>query len=172
MQGPETLRLSGFRVGVTGHRLLQDQRLVSERIHETLASILRTHGHVVAYSALAIGADTLFAESALALGMSLVAVVPFTRFEDDFETETSRATYHRLLGSAVAAVSLPFEERSDDAYQAAGRWIVEHCQLLVAVWDGFRTTDQGGTADVISFAERIGREIKTIPARRSVGSPG
>lgn len=168
MQEPATLQSTGFRVGVTGHRLLQDEESVSAAIHESLNVILRAHGRVVAYSALAIGADSLFAESALALGISLCAVVPFTRYEDDFETETSLATYHRLLGSATTTIRLPFEDRSDEAYQAAGRWIVEQCQLLVAVWDGSRTTDMGGSADVISFAERIGRQIQTIPAKRAV----
>lgn len=166
MDSRDTRSSDSFRVGVTGHRLLQNPHAVATKIHDVLVGILQAHPRVTVYSALAVGADTLFAESALALDIPLVAVIPFAHYEEDFESPHTLATYRRLLGSTERVVRLPHDERSDEAYRAAGIWIVEQCDVVVAIWDGCRTADLGGTADVVAFAEKIGRPLVRIDAQR------
>jgi hypothetical protein len=158
--------VSSYRVGVTGHRMLKHPAQVVVQIRQALADIKAQHPMVMACSPLAIGADTLFAEAALDLNIPLEVVIPFAEYLDDFEIPDDRDRYERLLTSASSIVRLPGEKRSDSAYQAAGLWIIQTCQMLVAIWDGQPTTDIGGTADVIAQAERFARPIIRISAAR------
>ncbi len=43
-------------------------------------------------------------------------------------------------------------ERTDKAYRAAGRFIVERAHILIALWDGNYTGLKGGTSDTIHYA--------------------
>src|SRR4051794_1928989 len=82
-------------VGVTGHRHLGDDPrtpwfVLAEcvRILDRLRDVaVIGEAKVVAYSALAIGADQLFAQAALGLGLSLVGVLPFADYPEDFSPE-------------------------------------------------------------------------------------
>jgi hypothetical protein len=159
--------VAGYRVGITGHRHLREPRVVAARCHETLAGILRDRPDTVACSALAIGADSLFAEAALDLRIPLVAVIPFATYADDFTIPDERARYERLLSLAAEVVRLPHERRSNAAYLAIGRWIVKWCDLLVVVWDGQPSAGFGGTADVVALARRKRRAFIHLPAERS-----
>ena len=88
-----------FRIGVTGHRDLGDEAtaaFVAGQCKAILQKALAEHGEVVALSALAEGADTLFAEAALELGVPLEAVTPFEGYVEDFEGQ-ARERYERLL---------------------------------------------------------------------------
>jgi hypothetical protein len=161
-----------YRVGVTGHRHLRAPQTVAARCRETLQGILHDHPDAVACSALAIGADSLFAEAALALGMPLVAVIPFATYADDFTTPDERAQYERLLSSSTEVVRLPHARRSNAAYLAIGRWMVERCNLLVVIWDEQPSAGFGGTADVVALARRKGRPFIHIPAERSADASG
>ena len=110
----------------------------------------------VALSALAEGADTLFAEAALELGVPLEAVTPFKRYIEDFEGQ-AQEHYQRLLAQAQVEHRLPHAERSDEAYLAGGLWVVDHCNLLVVVWNGQPAAGKGGTGDVVDYARQVVR---------------
>ena len=163
---------AAYRVGVTGHRHLRAPHTVAARCHETLAGILSDRPDVVACSALAIGADSLFAQAALDLGIPLIAVIPFATYASDFTTPDERAQYERLLNSSTEVVTLPHARRSNAAYLAIGRWMVERCDLLVVIWDEQSSAGFGGTADVVALARRKGRPFIHIPAERPAGTRG
>jgi hypothetical protein len=154
-----------FRVGVTGHRTLSDPQVVERQCRTLLQRVHAEHPSVVACAALAVGADTIFAEVALALGIPLEGVIPFATYVEDFVAVEERAGYERLAARATI-IRLPFGERSNDAYLAAGKWIVDHAQLLVAVWDGAAGRGPGGTADIVRYARERGLELHHIPAER------
>jgi hypothetical protein len=158
-------RTDVYRVGVTGHRTLSDPQVVERQCRALLERVRAEHPNVVACTALAVGADTIFAQVALALGIPLEGVIPFATYAQDFAAVEERAGYERLVAQA-SVIALPFGERSDDAYLAAGVWIVEHSQLLVAVWDGAEGRGPGGTADIVRYAREHGLEICHIPAQR------
>ena len=149
------------RLGIVGHRTLDSEAaaFIAAESAALLEDQSSTSGDVVAISALAEGADTLFAEAALELGVPLEIVRPFDRYLDDFVTTSSRRRYRRLVEAAHRETRLPFSVSSVVAYEAAMRWIARACDVLVAAWDGSPPRGRGGTAEAIVFAESIGRPV-------------
>ena len=148
------------RIGIVGHRALD--RDTTAFVSAQSAAVLRaesSQGDVVAVSALAEGADTLFAEAALQLGVPLEIVRPFGSYADDFATGSSRSRYRGLVEAARNETHLPFATASIHAYETAMTWVVRACDLLVAAWDGSPPRGRGGTAEAIAYAERIGRRV-------------
>lgn len=151
------------RIGVTGHRDLPEP--VLEWVSEGILDEFRTRvedGPVEAFSALAAGADQLFAELALRSGIPVTAVIPGMDYESDLDGQEARAAFHRLLRACADRVDLPVERTREDAYTAAGRWIVDHTDRMVAVWDGEPARGPGGTADIVEYASRVGVPVKVL----------
>jgi hypothetical protein len=158
-----------LKVGVTGHRHLGGDPTalwfvfaecvrILERLR-ALAELQRTG--VIAYSALAIGADQLFAQAAVGLGIPLVGVIPFAEYPADFEP-AERDVFDALVGRCRHVHRLPIKRRSNKAYMEAGKWVVDECDYLVAVWNGQPAAGLGGTGDVVAYAERKRRTIFRI----------
>ncbi len=151
-----------MRIGVTGHRALAQavRQLVDEEL-EGLFSYLPglpiTNGRLRAVSSLASGADQMFAEAALRHGIPIEVVIPFESFIEDFAEGSERDSYERLLSAAVSITRLPWEERSNGAYLAGGLWVVDHCDLLIAIWNGEKAAGVGGTGDVVDYSRDVGR---------------
>jgi alpha-D-ribose 1-methylphosphonate 5-triphosphate synthase subunit PhnL len=51
---------------------------------------------------------------------------------------------------------MPFETSGPEAYLAASRHLIDHCDLLLAVWDGAPATGSGGTAEAVDYAREHG----------------
>lgn len=156
------MRSRDYYIGITGHRNLgkdATRKFVAEQINSLLQGIKQEHENTVALSALAEGADRLFAEVALRLGFRLEAVLPFEKYEQDFEPKASLPRFRHLLNKASKIHKMAYLNRSNEAYFAAGKWIVDHCDLLVAVWDGRPSAGKGGTADVVHYAVSKGRAV-------------
>lgn len=155
-----------YRIGITGHRTLGDPatvQFVRLALHDRLSQAQREHAEgVIALSGLAEGSDTLFAETALALGIPLEAVIACEGFEEDFPPGSARQRYQHLLEQCQVVHRLPFHERSDDAYLAVGQWIVDHSDLLLAAWNGQSAAGKGGTGDVVAYAQQVGRPVVHI----------
>jgi hypothetical protein len=124
---------STLRIGVSGHQHIGDEAtigFVSQQIRELLTKF-QHHAHkhgqkIIAYSALAIGTDRLFAKTALALGIPVEVVIPCTQYADIYDAAEIRKEYHDLLSRCQQVHELPFQECSEDAYLVAGHWIVDH----------------------------------------------
>jgi hypothetical protein len=160
---------TALRVGVTGHRKLGADPLTAwfvtaqcVRLLDRLQDLARlSRAEVVAYSALAIGADQLFAQAALGLGIPLVGVIPFEEYPADFKGD-DRERFKALLGRCRAVQRLPRKVRSKRAYFEGGKWVVDAVDYLVAVWDGRPAGGTGGTADVVVYAEKQRRPVFRI----------
>jgi hypothetical protein len=111
-----------------------------------------------ALSCLAVGADQVFAEAALAAGLRLHAVVPCLGIEATFSA-AELPGYQALLAAASRVTTLDFTAPSEDAFDAAGRFVVSACDLLVAVWDGEPARGKGGTGDIVKHAREVGRPV-------------
>jgi hypothetical protein len=74
----------------------------------------------------------------------------------------SAADYDPLEATAIERVTLPYDEPSEDALWAAGQWVAERSDLLVACWDGQPSRGIGGTADVVQYALRHNRLIRVL----------
>jgi hypothetical protein len=156
-------------VGVTGHRRLGDDPRLPYVVGAQCVEILRhlqelahyRRATLVAYSALAVGADQLFAEAALGLGIPVVGVIPFEDYPADFEGD-ERRRFETLLGLCRDVHRLRAKQRSDRAYLKGGLWVVNQVEYLIAVWNGLPAAGLGGTGDVVAYAEKKNRTVLRI----------
>jgi hypothetical protein len=59
--------------------------------------------------------------------------------------------------------------RPNEAFLAAGHYIVDHCDVLFAVWDELPAGAMGGTGDVVEYARRSERRVVHLnPMERRV----
>jgi hypothetical protein len=171
------------RIGVIGHRDLAEPEAVAARLGELLRQIAASFGdssqsdvRFVVMSSLAEGADRLFVDQAFLTlgedGVELDAVLPLEAedFERDFATAESRTEFARLLGRATARVLPPHSGGRDEAYAEAGRWLVDHSDLVIAVWDGYPASGRGGTAESALYARSTDIPVVAVPAKR-IGHP-
>jgi hypothetical protein len=115
-------------------------------------------------SPLARGSDRLAAKEALSLGYNLHVPMPFlqTEYEKDFETPEDLAEFRELLAKAGGdwlALDGEHGPEADRAYEAVGRYVARHCDLLLAVWDGKAGAGLGGTADIVRYTAATGTPI-------------
>jgi hypothetical protein len=149
-----------LQIGIVGHRQLASDlsvRFVSAQCSAILKWGRSVDPDLVALSAIAEGADSLFADAAIDLGIPLEIVRPFDTYANDFVTGEAQACYHRLRTAARHETRLPFNRRSIRAYLAAMLWIVRTSDVLVIAWDGCASPARGGTSDAVREAVRTRR---------------
>lgn len=146
--------------GVTGHQGIPASAIpyIRQGIRELLED---SPGPIEGYSSLAVGADQLFAEELLQAGGLLHAVIPARNYESTFD-DLHRAAYQGLLDQASSVSELPFPQPSEEAYDAAGKWIADHAETVIAIWDGQEARGLGGTGDAVRHAQELGKEIQII----------
>ena len=71
-------------------------------------------------------------------GLVAVLRLAATDYEANFELANSKQEFQNLLAQADEVVEVPQAHSRAAAYEAAGEWIVDNCEVLVTVWD-----DQG-----------------------------
>ncbi|MDQ5852388.1 MAG: hypothetical protein M3380_10030 [Chloroflexota bacterium] len=82
----------------------------------------------------------------------------------DFESAESKTEFLRLLDQADDVIELPAVATREAAYDAAGLYILDHCDVLLAVWDGQPAQGQAGTGEIIAQARERGLPIVWVPA--------
>jgi hypothetical protein len=168
-----------FRIGVTGHRDLANPESLRAPIGEALRrmeeSLPVSSGAgltPVVVSALAEGADRLVAHEVLADGDARLEValpLPAGEYVKDFKTEASIEEFHCLLAqSADPPWQAPDGLDRDEAYERAGRYVVDRCDALIALWDGEESRGRGGTAEIVGYAMERGVPIAWV---HTVGDP-
>ena len=163
-------------IGVTGHRDLRDQDIprLEREVAAVLASLRRDflgkddETPVIVLSALAEGADRLVARVAVAQGARLIVPLPMPldEYRRDFEPGLKLgniAEFDELFAHAIAAPVMPLhaasvealradQDKRDAQYRALGIFIVQHCHVLLALWDGNeKEPSPGGSAEVVAF---------------------
>jgi hypothetical protein len=145
-------------VGITGHRSLNDVGAITQEIDAALIQIRETcPAPFIVFSALAEGADRLVVRRAFdLLGASLKVILPLNQadYTADFPEDDSLAEFLELLTLAVEVVELPPTPTRNSAYEAAGRYILKHVDLLIAVWDGQQPRGRGGTGQIVVEAQQ------------------
>lgn len=155
MSQPSIQSPPSIRIGIVGHRFIPNRRVedfIRSECHQILDSVQSRSPGLTAVSAIAEGADSIFAEVALSLSIPLEIIRPFERYPDDFLTLESREIYTTLCASACQEERLAFVDRSTDAYFEAMQWVVKRSDLLIAAWDGIEGRGRGGTSDAIHHA--------------------
>lgn len=156
-------------VGVTGHRDLVAAEVpgLEARVRAVLLQLSERFPalHLEVLSSLAEGGDQLVARMALELGIPLIAVLPMPReqYEMDFPAGAAVGEFRRLLAASERVIELPRDgspelardgsgtPARDRLYAEAGVFIVNHCQILLALWDGKEVGLVGGTAQVLRY---------------------
>jgi hypothetical protein len=165
---PEADQLPVFHVvGFTGHRQLPDEAGVAKVMREVLAGLKSEPGvEWLALSSVAAGSDMLFARTALSLGLGWEAILPLppAEFRRDFDDGAWREV-ETLLGEAEQVRVIGNRPEREDAYLDGGMEAVNHCDVLMAVWDGEPARGRGGTAEIVAYAREMGRPVIIINAR-------
>jgi hypothetical protein len=145
---------------------------------------------MIVLSALAEGADQLVAQVAVERGLRVIAPLPLPveEYRRDFELQPvrpdaltefdawmARPGIQKLFvgyekGCSLEAVRT-FGEKRSLQYRRAGVFIVRHCDVLIALWDGTIDQGTGGTAEVVHF-KRHGIPLDASgSARASLDAP-
>lgn len=135
--------------GITGHQERPgiDWAWVRCAVDEEIA---RHKKPIEGLSSLAKGADQVFAEAILAAGGSLVAIIPIFDYEKYFEAD--HLTKYKKLLKKSKVIYTKSDGDDEDAFLKAGIYIADHCDILIAVWDGKAAEGKGGTGDVVNHA--------------------
>lgn len=173
----ETFIPARIIIGVTGHRRLENEPALASDVASVLAKIERliptlqaTPVEFTVLSPLAEGADRLVAREVLTrAGARLEAVLPMEEDEyaADFELPGSRAEFEALLSTARTRRRLPPSPSQAEAYAKAGRYVVDHCDVLIAIWDGEPGNGKGGTSEIIEYAREAQCPLFWIRSDRS-----
>jgi hypothetical protein len=154
-------------VGVTAHRdLLEEEMGAIEAAVESLFRQLMTAFPdlpLELLTPLAEGGDQLAARVALRMGLPIVAVLPMeqSEYEKDFLDSANLAAFRSLLDQAQRVIQLPAAPGNggppyigtarEIQYAQLGVFISNHCQVLLALWDGKPGNKLGGTGQVVAF---------------------
>ena len=168
-----------MKIAITGHRpnkLGNDYNLTSpliKAIEKKLILVVHDYQPKYMISGMALGIDTLWAELAVKLGVPLIAALPFKGQHTAWPSK-SQDRYWNLLKQAnqihicdTNKTYTKFEdfleaditEFTGSKMQKRNIWMVDECNLLVAVWNG----TPGGTANCVNYANETRKTIRIDP---------
>ena len=156
-----------LRVGITGHTDLgrTTVRLVTRALRDHLRELRGASFErrpLIGVSCLAPGADCLFADVVLGLGGGLEVILPS---EDYFDSQVSgqyAPVFDDLLRRAGSVRTAGWDRAEPRAYAAANELMLDSVDRLVAVWNGVRSNELGGTAHAVSIAWERGLPVTVI----------
>ncbi|MEV8632157.1 hypothetical protein AB0395_10920 [Streptosporangium sp. NPDC051023] len=149
-----------IRIAVSGHRGLSSA--TTTLIDDAIRSLLAEHTPTITgLSCLADGADQVFARAVIDLGGSLEVVTPARRYREGLPAEAHQE-YDSLLVEAERVHTMDFVESTSESHMVASRFMLDHADELLAVWDGKPARGYGGTADVVAEARRRGLPVHII----------
>ena len=151
-----------MKIAITGHRpnkLGNDYDLKSnliKQIANKIHDILTQKRATICITGMALGIDTLFAKIALQRGIPYIAAVPCIN-QDKLWVKSSKELYKTLLDNAQEVVYTSSYEKEYTPWcmQIRNEWMVDNCDVLIAVWDG----TSGGTANCVKYAKSKDKEI-------------
>ena len=147
-----------FKIGVIGHRDLgniESHSYAHFCCHRLLAGIKQKYSSVIAISAISDGADSIFAQSAISLGIHLESIIPFGQFASDFQEDLTYERYRSLRSQSKYETRANFSERSNLAYKKSMEWLVFKSNTVVAIWDSREEGSIGGTWEAVSLSMKI-----------------
>lgn len=153
-------------IAITGHRpnkLDNDYDLKSDLIMAIKAEILTILKELklannlkqTLVTGMAIGIDTLFAQIAIENNLNFIAAIPCLGQSAKWPTK-SVARYINILGSTLCTIQhVTGKPYTKTCMQERNRWMVDKCNVLIAVWDG----SPGGTANCVKYANSVDKYI-------------
>jgi hypothetical protein len=161
---PEQIIPARIVIGVTGHRTIENPVLLQAAVQSAITKILQmapalknTPVVLSVLSPLAEGADRLIAQEVLKIPQAMLEVIlPLEKgvYLLDFDTGASKKEFEDLISRARNVRILPARESRAAAYEGVGRYIVEQCDVLIALWDGKPAAGRGGTGEIVQYARK------------------
>ncbi len=149
-------------IGITGHRKLENTPVLIdtiqtaiEKVRQMVPPLRNTPLSLTILSPLAEGADRLVVREVLKVPeTSLEVVLPFEKrnYMQDFVTVESKAEFEELVSQAASIKILNSKDERAEVYEQVGRYIVDQCDVLVALWDGEEAAGRGGTQEIVQYA--------------------
>ena len=151
--------------------------LFDDASRDALRQVQHTPILLSVVSAIADGADRLVAYEVLKReGSALQVVLPLepSDYLEDFSSEESRREFSDLLERCRQPRLLRRRRLDQDfstgeisdarrrAYADVGRFVVDHCDVLIAIWDGEPARGVGGTAEIVEYAQEQKRPLIRI----------
>ena len=144
--------------GVTGHRDLRDEDIPN--LKKSVGAIFKEYQvaypntELVLISALAEGADTLVAEVAKELDVTLHLLIPYEEQEylNSFENKENIKKYKKLKEySSRFEVNASVNKGAEECYELLGKAIADRSNILIALYDGVDNGKRGGTSAVVKY---------------------
>lgn len=150
-----------YKIGAIGHRQLDDQskHYVQLCCHMILSTLSNKHSSIKAVSAIAEGADSLFAQTAISMGIQLESVIPFKEFVSDFQEEESHERYQVLRRGSEVESRVNLSDRSGSAYRKSMEWVIFKSNIIIAIWDGKEAGSIGGTWEAICLCRKLKKKF-------------
>lgn len=139
-------------IAITGHRparLKGQEAAISAWISQQIKELNKEQGIFKAYCGMAQGTDQLFALECIEQNIPLSCVYPFKR-------EKYHPQEEYIMDSAAEVIILK-DIYSRSSYFKRDKYMVDNCDVLLAVWDG---KQNGGTWLTIKYA--MSRNIPII----------
>lgn len=165
----EEITMSTYHIAFTGHRpnkiggydTNNPKRIaVKKAIEDALTRAVNKYGNshkIVVITGGALGVDTDAASVAYKMGLPFIVAVPCQGQDSKWPVE-SRTKYANMLKAAAEIVMVYDGPYNNTCMQDRNKWMVDHCDALVAVWDG----TSGGTANCVKYAQSVGKPIVMI----------
>lgn len=158
-----------MKIAITGHRphkLGNDYDLTSDlirKIKQELQHIITEYNDIgrdnwtplSLISGMALGIDTLWAELAIENKIPLIAAIPCSGQDLKWPIK-SQKTYQDIITHPNCTRNyISDKPYNSTCMQKRNEWMVDNCNLLIAVWDG----TSGGTANCVNYAKSVNKPI-------------
>ncbi len=153
-----------MKIAITGHRpnkLGNDYNLTSPIIGwltGKIVKIIQEYKPDTLITGMALGIDTLFAKIAIQLNISFIAAIPckqqYVKWSQKSKEIWMDITDHKLCEKYYVTEEL----YSNTCMQLRNQWMVDNCDILIAVWD----ESSGGTKNCVDYAKSVNKQIVYI----------
>lgn len=144
-----------MKIALTGHRperLRGHEKEVREWVQKVLTELQAEEPVTAAYCGMAQGADQIFGLECIKQELPLYCCFPFER-----KRLSPQEQY--LVDNSATSLALQ-SDYSRSAYYKRDCYMVDNCDVLLAVWDGYKL---GGTWITIDYALKQGKKIIYFP---------
>lgn len=139
--------------------------LLKFRLKRQIIQAVKQDGVRHFLTGMALGVDTWAAEIVLSLrkrwSLTLEAVIPCKGQDTRWPSE-SRERYQSILAQCDK-VTLLQERYTPDCFGKRNRYMIDHSQLVIAVWNGA----PGGTGSTVAYAKSQGTPVREIAPSRA-----
>lgn len=152
-----------LKIGIAGKRDIASDNSIRSEIKKTISKILiqENTNSFDAYSAMAKGADTIFAEVVnKEFKQPVKIVLPFdsAEYEKDFSENELEAYKNWINNFGIVQVAIKYtptnHEQRNEGYFSAGKYISDNCDYMIFVWDELKPSGKGGTAEILGYASK------------------